>query len=125
MTKEQLQEVTCGLQQDGKLTKRWYNCQSADLFFWHDKNKLVRFEFCYNKHQNEHSLRWQHKTGFTHARVDDGENNGINKSSPILINEKRIDSDYIFTQFKEISDKVEFETRVFIMRKLLGIIVDY
>ncbi len=125
MNQEHLREVTCGLQQDGKLTKRWFSSQSADLFAWHDNDLLVRFEFCYNKHTNEHSLRWQNNAGFTHARVDDGEGNATSKSSPILIDDNNIDSDYIFTQFKQLSEKIDADIRLFIMRKLLGIVVEY
>lgn len=125
MAQEHLREVTCGLQQDGKLTKRWFNCQSADLFAWHDDSVLVRFEFCYNKHRDEHSLRWQNDTGFSHARVDDGETIATSKSSPILLEEEHIDSDFIFTQFKNLSEKVDNDIRLAVMRKLLGIVVEY
>jgi len=125
MNQDHLREVTCGLQQDGKLTKRWFNCQSADLFSWHNDKELVRFEFCYDKHRNEHALTWQRDVGFTHARVDDGEGPASSKSSPILIVDRNIDSDYIYVRFKELSDKIDFEIRLFIMRKLLGIVVEY
>ncbi len=125
MSQEHLREVTCGLQQDGKLHKRWFNCQSADLFAWHHEKKLVRFEFCYNKHRDEHSLRWEHGVGFSHARIDDGEDYASKKSSPILVADDHINSDYIYKQFKKLSNKIDIDIRLFIMRKLLGIVVEY
>ena len=127
VNQEHLREVTCGIQQDGDLHKRWFSCQFADLYTWHDDKYLLLFEFCYNKQNMEHSLRWHHANGFSYARVDDGTRAGItaNKGSPILVAEKNIDSDYIYVQFKNLSDKIDFEIRVFIMRKLLGIVVDY
>jgi len=125
MSKEHLHEVTSGLQQEGKFRKRWFNCQSADLFVWHKDKNLVRFEFCYNKHRDEHSLRWEQDVGFSHARIDDGEGLAASKSSPILIVDKDIDSDYIYAQFKELSTKIDTDIRLFTMRKLLGIVVEY
>jgi len=125
MNYEHLREVTCELKQERGFTKRWFSCQSADLFTWYNKKTLARFEFCYNKHSNEHSLRWQQEIGFSHARIDDGENSGISKASPILIADKNINSDYIYEQFKLVSSKIDIEIRFFIMRKLIGISVEY
>ena len=117
-----LREVSNIAQSDKHLSKRWFSSQAADLFIWHDGERFSRFEFCYDKHRNEYSLRWKLGSGFSHARVDDGEGVATGKSSPILVACEKADSDYIFTAFKNLSDKVEMPVRFFIMRKLLGFI---
>ena len=117
-----LREVSNIAQPDKHLCKRWFTSQAADLFIWHNGDRFSRFEFCYNKHRNEYSLRWQSSLGFSHAKIDDGETGNSYKSSPILIADSDIDSDYIFLLFKKLSDKVDMPVRFFIMRKLLGFI---
>ena len=117
-----LREVSNIAQPDKQLSKRWFTSQVADLFIWHDGDRFSRFEFCYNKHRNECSLRWQLDVGFSHARIDDGETSKNYKSSPILIPDSNIDSDYIFSVFKKLSDKVDMPVRFFIMRRLLGFV---
>ena len=117
-----LREVSNIAQPDKNLSKRWFTSQAADLFVWHDGDRFSRFEFCYNKHRNECSLRWQLDAGFSHARIDDGETSNTYKSSPILIPDSDIDSDYIFLAFKKLSDKVDMPVRFFIMRRLLGFV---
>ena len=115
-----LREVSNIAQPDKHLSKRWFTSQAADLFIWHNGDRFSRFEFCYNKHRNEYSLRWKLGAGFSHAQIDDGETGNTYKSSPILIADSDIDSDYIFLVFKKLSDKVDMPVRFFIMRKLLG-----
>jgi len=115
-----LHEVINIAQPDPNLTKRWFNCQAADLFVWHDGNQYIRFEFCYNKHINEHSLRWQENIGFSHARIDDGENTTKHKESPVLLEANEIDSDYIYEVFETLSTNVEPIVREFILGLLAG-----
>ncbi|MCK4743367.1 MAG: hypothetical protein KAT25_06080 [Sulfuriflexus sp.] len=122
MDQNALREVSNVAQPDKHLNKRWFSSQAGDLFVWHDGERFARFEFCYNKYRNEYSLRWKLDTGFSHARIDDGETGNSYKSSPILITESEIDSDYIFEIFKKLSDKVDMSVRFFIMRKLLGFV---
>ena len=117
-----LREVSKIAQPDKHLSKRWFTSQAADLFIWHNGVRFSRFEFCYNKHRSEYSLRWKLGAGFSHAKVDDGEGVAASKSSPILIACEKIDSDYIFQVFKKLSGKVDMPVRFFIMRRLLGFV---
>jgi len=119
-----LREVANIAQPDPDLTKRWFNSQAADLFIWHDGAEYIRFEFCYNKHINEHSLRWQEDVGFSHSRIDDGENTSRHKESPVLIETKEIDSDYIYEIFETLSVNIEPIVRAFILDLLVGDIHD-
>ena len=117
-----LREVSKIAQPDKNLSKRWFTSQAADLFIWHNGDRFSRFEFCYNKHRSEYSLRWQLGIGFSHAQIDDGETGNTHKSSPILIADNDIDCDYIFLVFKKLSGKVDMPVRFFIMRRLLGFV---
>lgn len=117
-----LREVSNIAQPDKHLNKRWFSSQAADLFIWHNGKRFSRFEFCYNKHRNEYSLRWKLGSEFSHAQIDDGEMGHTYKASPLLIADAEIDSDYIFTVFKKLSDRVDLPVRFFIMRKLLGFV---
>jgi hypothetical protein len=80
---QSLYEVRNISQHDGESGRRWFTNEHTDLYIWFTLDKISAFEFCYNKHHNEHVLRWDSASGFTHARIDDGEHNILKKSTPI------------------------------------------
>ena len=59
-----------------------------DLIVWFDDDhtNIKGFQFCYRKGKEEKALTWQHKGGYTHTTIDDGETGvGGHKMSPVLI----------------------------------------
>jgi hypothetical protein len=54
--------------------RRWLADDYFDLMVWVGKSgECIGFQISYDKSDNEHSLTWHKKTGFSHHRVDSGE----------------------------------------------------
>jgi len=119
MSNQVLKEITKVRQRDKDSHKRWFTCRDADLFTWFDGEHFTSFEFCYDKHKSEHSLFWSNKNGFSHARIDDGEEGFFeHKKSPIHVQNGKIDIDYIHKVFNELSVNIEPAIKEFILERL-------
>ena len=79
-----LYEVRNTKQHKGELHRRWFTNEYADLYVWDLHGEVRAFEFCYNKSRDEHVLSWRETSGFSHARIDDGEHNILKKGTPIV-----------------------------------------
>ena len=117
-----LHEVSNIAQPDKHLIKRWFTSQSADLFVWYDGDRFSNFEFCYDKHINEHSLRWNTEYGFCHFRIDDGEGDALSyKKSPMHVKAGDVNINHVFKEFDELSVDIEPAIREFILKQFLVI----
>lgn len=78
-------EVSQVKQINGESRRRWFSCDSMDLFVWiNDDNEIERYQLTYNKPHNEKALTWHFKEGFLHLSVDDGFCPGKYPASPLL-----------------------------------------
>jgi hypothetical protein len=106
---------------EGKLTKRWFGDSFFDLFVWQDESeKIVSFQLCYGKPQDEHALTWMSPSIYYHQRVDDGENKpGKSKSTPVLLPDGMFEAPSIARRFQEESKEIDTSVSEFIHRKIL------
>jgi hypothetical protein len=100
--------------------KRWYSDKHHDLIlFLNDNGDITRFEFCYDKIDNEHVVSWSRETHLVHARISDGEQgSGGYKMSPIYRQHTEADNDRIRDLFIDISQGLETQVRLFVIAKL-------
>jgi len=107
-------------QQDNR--KLWFSDQDNDLFIWLDpQNKLISFQFCYNKTFDEHSISWHQHKGFSHSRIDTGETRDSRyKMTPIMVPDGTFEFKEIAELFHDISQQVDNEYADFIFHKILG-----
>ena len=99
--------------------RRWFTSNYFDLIVWFDDNDIIGFQLIYNKFKNEHALTWWCKSGYTHNRIDDGENrHGKAKATPILIADGYFDHRDIAKTFQEESGNVEKRIAEFVIKKL-------
>ena len=114
-----LREIKTDKHSSDPLQRIWFSDQDNDLFIWLDDETPVAFQFSYNKRQDEHTLNWQAQRGYSHQRIDNGEDDSTNyKMTPIMIPNGMIDRDQISHIFKSISHEIEPQLAEFISRKL-------
>lgn len=67
----------------GELRRRWFAAETMDLVVWCDASGAPQaFQLCYDKTAGEHALTWRAEEGFTHAAVDDGEQDDPHAAAP-------------------------------------------
>jgi hypothetical protein len=114
-----LTEVKKTRQIAGEPTRRWFASQEQDLYIWHDQEgEIVAFQLCYSKYVNEHAIYWKKNSGFVHFRVDDGESNGVDSSTPILLADGYFDKRSVLASFQRISINIPQEIIQFVIGKL-------
>ena len=113
-------EIINKKQPESVLGRRWFSDDYFDLIIWENKNKEIkRFELCYNKFKNEHALAWSGETGYSHLKVDDGEQIlGRHKMSPILIADGLFDSETLASKFLEAAKAIDQTVVSFIYNKI-------
>ena len=114
-----LREIKNVRQIQGEPPRRWFNNHDMDLITWHEKNKLISFQLCYDKENDEKALDWNASAGLEHRKVDDGESRkGHYKATPILIDNGRYDIEKIRNDFLQYSEQIEPEIREFVLHCL-------
>lgn len=102
--------------------KRWYSDQHNDLFIWlNEAGQITAFQFSYNKSSNEHLFSWSEQHGYSHDRIDDGEDVYLQiKMSPIMVPNGAVDCVQVAATFLRISTALEPQLIEFIHHKLLA-----
>ena len=86
---------------------RWFNSPVADLYVWeHKAGGIQAFEFCYNKPQDEHALRWADGQGLWHTGIDDGEASPWRNETPIAVADGAFDPESIALEFERVGAMV-------------------
>ena len=81
-----LREIKSASQKRDEPRKRWFSSTSMDLFIWFDTDdRILSYQFTYDKPHNEKALVWSEKEGLSHLGVDDGSRSGKHPGSPLLV----------------------------------------
>ncbi|MDH5765963.1 MAG: hypothetical protein OEZ38_08105 [Gammaproteobacteria bacterium] len=115
-----LRLIKTSKQSTEELQRLWFSDDNHDLFAWlNNKNKPVRFQFTYNKLGIEHSFNWNIDTGFSHEKVDSGDNSSNRyKMTPILVPDGDIQRNKIADLFQSVSHDIDSELAQFIINKI-------
>lgn len=68
-----LYEIPHIRQENRRLKKRWFTSTEMDLFIWFRESIPVRFQFCFDKPDNEQAISWDYHRGLRYYLVDDGD----------------------------------------------------
>jgi len=101
--------------------RRWFSDKYFDLIVWYDVTKtiIVGFQLCYDKFGQEHAFTWHKDRGFSHNRIDDGEEiPGHSKMSPILVNDGMFSKEVISDKFKMASRRMDSKIADFVYEKI-------
>ena len=99
--------------------KRWFSDQNTELFVWlTPAGQVTAFQFSYDKAHNEHLLSWSEVHGYSHGRIDDGENSPFQTMTPIMVPNGAVNYVQVAEAFRSVSECLEPELVEFIYRKL-------
>jgi hypothetical protein len=93
----------------GEGYRRWFSDDYFDLIVWyegtrHNHRGINGFQLCYDRTGYERALTWQRGRGFSHEKVDPGEEGRLGlKSTPILVADGVFDPGAIAERFREAS----------------------
>jgi hypothetical protein len=86
---------------------------------WFDEHeRIVGFQLCYEIEKEPKALTWLEKEGFIHTGIDDGDNVGWIKATPILIRDGVFDKMTIERRFATSSQGLPEEIAGFVKSKL-------
>jgi hypothetical protein len=82
-----------------------------DLIVWYTPdNSIMGFQLCYGKGVDEHALTWSEGKGFSHNRIDDGEDcPASHKMTPILVPDGIFEKDNVLALFQKESKAIDPE----------------
>lgn len=115
-----LQEFTKVKQEVGNRRRRWFQGSGLDLIVWLDEpNTPEGFQLCYHDAwRREHALTWRRAVGFTHARVDGGDERPDKDLTPILVTGGTVPWTLLRGEFAARSADLEPALRAFITQRL-------
>lgn len=115
-----LQEVRHTQQFSNEPFRRWFCDSMFDLIVWYTPDSNISgFQLCYNKGSDEHVLTWQKDTGFSHNRIDDGENRGArHKMTPILVPDGTFEKDNVIDLFERESKALDSDLVEIVTEKI-------
>jgi hypothetical protein len=97
-----LKEIRDVRQVRGEPRRRWFSDEDFDLIVWIDpENRINGFQLCYDKQTEQKALTWLKDKGYQHSRIDDGDNPGKMKASPVLEANGQFDREGIGRWFRE------------------------
>ena len=80
-----LRELRHVRQIPGELRRRWFASDYFDLIAWfHDDGQLAGFHLHYDKFRDEKVFMWEVGGALRHQSVDDGDNPGRMKMTPLI-----------------------------------------
>lgn len=107
-------------QVEGEGLRRWFTDDFFDLIVWFDeKNVIHGFQLCYDKTGYERSLTWK-RSSYEHNKIDEGENQGSQKRSPILVADGEFEKRRIAYKFWNESKNIDKKIVEFVYKKILG-----
>lgn len=114
-----LREVANVQQRPDEPPRRWFFSHEQDLWVWFGEDGVpVAFQLAYGKYRDEHAIRWKAGRGFMHQRVDDGENAGVVKQTPILIADGTFEAVKVLDRFLQLSSEIPREIVEFVAARL-------
>jgi hypothetical protein len=115
-----LREIRPVRQSSQHTFRRWFTDADMDLFIWFSNQTPVGFQLSYGKRELEHVISWERESGFSHSRVDDGEDRPARyKMTPILLSSSGLNLSQIARSFLAASEAMDPSLADFIYARLL------
>jgi hypothetical protein len=117
-----LKELSHAKQHEEGPRRRVFHSTDLDLVVWVEKDgHCTGFELSYRHGPRERSLRWKAGTGYTHHRVDDGENRGgRHKGTPLMVPDGVFRRWSVARKFQVESRDIDPVVAGFVMRKVIA-----
>lgn len=104
----------------GDYKRSWMSDDYFDLIVWYERSNAIHgFQLCYGKPQWERALTWLVDRGFTHMKVDTGEEEAAMwNASPILVPDGLFPGTEVTREFRRRSSQLPRAMRNFVMAKV-------
>ena len=97
-----LREIRDVRQVLGEPRRKWFSDEDFDLIVWFEpENEVMGFQLCYDKETDQKALTWLKQDGYQHSRIDNGDNPGKMKASPVLEANGHFDREGIGRRFRK------------------------
>jgi hypothetical protein len=114
-----LREILNLRQREEEGYRRWFTDDYWDLFIWYDEaGRIVAFQLCYGKPDDEHALTWQEGKGYRHTKVSDGESTAVSHMTPILVRDGLFEKEAVASSFTRDGVRIDREVMEFVSQKL-------
>ena len=117
-----LTELKEARQVSGEPPRRWFCDDTFDLIVWYSPEKsILGFQLCYRELAEERALTWFEDSGFSHSRVDDGEDRPARaKMTPILVPDGVFDGSRVGELFRQASAEMDQDVATFVLETIAG-----
>ena len=101
--------------------RRWFSDENFDLIVWFDpENEVIGFQLCYDKETEQKALTWLNQDGYQHSRIDNGDNPGKMKASPVLEANGHFDREGIGHRFRKNRGDVPDKIADYVYEKIMN-----
>ena len=102
----------------GDYRRSWMSDDYFDLIVWYEPSNAIHgFELCYGK-PSERALTWLKDRGFSHSKIDSGEEAPEANRTPILLPDGSFPTEQVTREFRERSRRLSKSLRNFVLAKL-------
>ena len=114
-----LREIRNTQQVPGEAPRRWFFSHEQDCLVWMSADGMpIAFQLAYGKYHDEHAIRWKADRGFSHYRVDDGEQGGMGKESALLHPDGAFNAKIVLSEFLALSKEMPQDIVDFVSARL-------
>ncbi len=95
--------------------RRWFEHDGLELIVWLDGGDQVEgFQLC----RAGRALTWRRDAGFTHSRVDEGDETPLKNLTPVLVPGTTVPWTDLMADFRACSTTLEAGLREFVLQRL-------
>ncbi len=103
----------------GDYRRSWMSDDYFDLIVWYEpSNAICGFQLCYGKPEFERALTWLKTRGFSHSKVDSGEDDPEANRTPILLPDGSFPTTEVSCEFRRRSEELPKSLRNFVLAKV-------
>jgi hypothetical protein len=117
-----LKEIPHALQHEEDRQRRVFRSADLDLIVWTEADgRFTGFELSYRHGPRERSLRWKRGKGYSHHRVDDGEDRmGRHKGTPLMVPDGVFKRWTVARKFQLEAGDIDPEVTDFVIGKVIA-----
>jgi hypothetical protein len=103
----------------GDYRRSWMSDDYFDLIVWYEPSNAIHgFQLCYGKLESERALTWLNTGGFSHSKIDSGEDDPEANRTPILLPDGSFPPTEVSREFRQRSQRLPKSLRNFVLAKL-------
>jgi len=114
-----LREISHVQQVPSDYFRRWFADENLDLIVWHKPDQTIHgFQLCYDRSWRHRALTWTEDRGYSHDKIDDGEESPLANRSPMLTPAGPFEATAVLSRFRTSARYVPVRTRIFVRQKI-------